>query len=721
MPSGFRRGLGLALLASAAAAPALHAQPASLDTVRAGRFDNGRMWTFDQPPTAYFREAYGFAPDAAWFEKARLGALRIPGCTASFVSPSGLVMTNHHCGRGAVDAVVRAGENLLDDGFYARTLADERPAPDYYADMLVAIDDVSGEMDAAMTGAQTPAERAQRSQAASRALVERMQAAKGEGHVVQVIPLYNGAKHSAYTFRRFSDLRLVMTPELQIGFFGGDPDNFTYPRYNLDMTFFRVYENGQPYRPQHYFKWALGGTKEGDAVFVVGNPGSTNRLEPVSMLEWRRDVQEKELLGWLRETMTPLKAEYDRTPSSTLLNDYFGLSNSEKAYTGRVRGLNDPYLMQRRRAAEASFRAASPDGARALDALAAIQAEKRQMGADYAAFTGFNPASPYTASTLRRAFLYSAWTAQNRPAQLRTLLDAVPNQPRALEAAFMEARIRRLLDATGGAVFAIDGSSASTPAQQAAYILSQSVFADSARTAAALAADAGLETDPAMRYVKSFTDRFQRYQSAAAGFTGRQAQALADLGRARFAVYGYNEPPDATFSLRIADGVVAGYTYNGTLAPAYTTFYGLYERNAAFKLARSGTQDWALPARWQTPPRTFDMAAPVNFVSTNDIIGGNSGSAVLNKNLEVVGLVFDGNIESLPGSFIFAPETMNRTVSADVRGMYEAIDEIYDLDRIARELADGGLYRTEAEADRPAAPARRAPPAPRRPAPRPRG
>ena len=713
MTHGFRRGLGLALLLATGAATA-QAQPAALDTVRAGRFDNGRMWTFDHPPVEYFREAYGFAPDAAWFERARLGALRLPGCTASFVSPNGLVMTNHHCGRDAVDAVVRPGEDLLNNGFVATTLTAERRSPEYYADLLVDIRDVTDEVDRALGSSQTGAERQAARQRAFQAITQRMQGERGEGYVTQVISLYNGSKYSAYTFRRFDDVRLVMTPELQLGFYGGDPDNFTYPRYALDMTFFRVYENDQPYKPQHYFKWALDGSKEGDAVFVIGNPGSTNRLEPVSLLEWRRDVQEKELLGFLRETKDPLWAEYQRTNSSATLNDFFGVSNSEKAYGGRVRGLNDPYLMARRRAAEASFRAASPDGARALDALAALQNEKREMMGDYAAFTGFSPTSPYTASTLRRAYLYHLWTAQNRPEQIGAALAAVPNQSGALESALLEARIRRILTATDGAVFAIEGSTAATPAQQAAYILSQSVFVDSARTAAAIAASTGLEQDPALLYVRSFADRIQRFQSANAGFAARQTEALADLGRARFAVYGYNEPPDATFSLRIADGVVAGYAYNGTIAPAYTTYYGLYDRNASFKLAKSGTQDWALPRRWQTPPASFDKGTPLNFVATADIIGGNSGSAIVNKNLEVVGLVFDGNIESLPGSFIFAPETMNRTVAVDVRGMYAALDHIYDADRIARELRDGGLYRTEAEADRGTAPVRRTP-APRTP------
>ena len=401
----YKRLFGLAV-AVLVAVPVL-AQPAQLDTVRAGRFDNGKMWTFDQPPVAYFQQEYGFTPDAAWFEKARLGALRIPGCTASFVSPYGLVMTNHHCGRGHVQQLSGAGEDLVQTGFMARNLADERKASSMYADQLIAIDDVTAEVDAALAGKTATAERAAARQAAFQAITQRLQGQHGAGHVTQVISLYNGSKYSAYTFKRYSDVRLVMAPELQLGYFGGDPDNFTFPRYTLDMTFFRVYENDQPLRPQHYFRWATNGSREGDPVFVIGNPGSTNRLEPMSLLDWRRDVQEKETLSYLRETMSALWAEYERSHSPALLEQYFGLSNGEKLYTGRIKGLNDPYLMQRRRVAEASFRAASPEGAVAIDSLAALQTRKRVHMAD---------SRPLRASP--------------SPAPTRRLRSAAPSSPR---------------------------------------------------------------------------------------------------------------------------------------------------------------------------------------------------------------------------------------------------------------------------------------------------
>lgn len=696
------RLLGLAAFA-VVAVPA-SAQPA--DVAQPGRFDNGKMWTFDQPPIAYFQQEYGFTPDAAWFEKARLGALRIPGCSASFVSGYGLVMTNHHCGRGHVQQMSRRGEDLVQTGFVARNLADERKAESMYADQLVAIDDVTAEVDAALAGRATSAERAQARQAAFQTITQRMQGQRGAGYVVQVISLYNGSKYSAYTFKRYSDVRLVMAPELQLGYFGGDPDNFTYPRYALDMTFFRVYENNQPLRPQHFFRWSAAGTRENEPVFVIGNPGSTNRLEAGSLLEWRRDVQEKEQLAYLRETMRAVWAEYERTRNPALLEQYFGLSNSEKLYTGRVKGLNDAALMRRRAAAEASFRQSSPAGAVALDSLAALQTQKRQYVSDYQAFAGFTVGGPYTSATLSRAMI--ALMPGLTPQQRAQALARVPAQSREYDEALLAARIARFVAAYGADDATLPDVDRS-PEVLARTIIGGSSFANPEQATAFVTADNVPATDLAVRYVAKMMPRFLAFQQNAASFNARQADFLADLGRARFAQFGYNEPPDATFSLRMADGRVAGYTYNGTTAPAYTTFHGLYDRYASFKLRSEGAGDWNLPQRWLNAPASFDRNTPMNLVATTDIIGGNSGSAMLNRNLEVVGLVFDGNIESLPSSFIYAPETFNRAVAVDSRGMLEALDDVYDLDRVVLELSRGQFVATEAAAKRALAPTRTTP------------
>jgi hypothetical protein len=333
------------------------ARPAVPDTaLRAGRFDNGKMWTFEYPPLDYFREKYGFAPDSVWFRTARLGALRLPNCTASFVSADGLVLTNHHCARESAVAVGRPGEAPMDSGFYAVTLADERRVPDLYLDQLIAIEDITAALDTVADDAREAA-----AEAVTAAIAER-HGGEAAGIVVETVSLWNGAKTSAYVFRRFDDVRVVMVPELQLGFFGGDPDNFTYPRYALDMSFLRVYVDGKPYRPEVYFRWSIAGVQEGDPVFVIGNPGSTNRLQTVAQLEYRRDIGDKALLEFLtsrREAMQDYQRAFPaQADSIDILNKIFSLSNSEKAYGGMWRGLQDPVIMARRADAEAKLGAA---------------------------------------------------------------------------------------------------------------------------------------------------------------------------------------------------------------------------------------------------------------------------------------------------------------------------------------------------------------------------
>ena len=274
----------------------------NLDTVRAGRFDFGKMWTFEFPPVDYFREEYGFTPDRAWFDRARLGALRLPNCSASFVSPNGLVMTNHHCARDGVAEVSRPEENLIYNGFFAKTLADERALEDIHVDQLIDIVDVTDEIEAKLRGVGDE-DRFDAQEDAFSEVQDRIAEEQGgeeAGINVEVISLFAGGHYSAYVFRRYSNLKLVAAPELQIGFYGGDPDNFTYPRYNLDFSFLRVYDDGgQPLQTDDYFKLDDDGLEPGDPVFVVGNPGSTSRLQTVAELEFRRDVSDKGVLEFV--------------------------------------------------------------------------------------------------------------------------------------------------------------------------------------------------------------------------------------------------------------------------------------------------------------------------------------------------------------------------------------------------------------------------------------
>ncbi len=687
-----------------------------LDTIRAGRFDNGKMWTFEYPPTDYLREIYDFAPDPTWFERARLGALRLPNCTASFVSPNGLVMTNHHCAREGVSAVSTADEQLLDEGFYARSLDEERRVEEMHVDQLIEIIDVSDEVFGKLESATTDMERARMRDDVTEAIAERMSEERGgeeAGIVVEIISLWDAARYSAYVFQRYSDVRLVMAPELRLGQFGGDPDNFTFPRYSLDMSFLRVYgEDGNPLQSENYFEFAARGVSERDLVFVVGNPGSTNRLQTVAQLEFRRAVEDRAVLDFYSSRARALQAFYDKSPEEgeaiDLRNTIFSLLNSKKVYEGMLAGLHDPVIMAKRRDAERSFVAAiESDPALAseygglVERLAEIQTEKARLAPEFGAFLALgNP--DLTAATLMRGLWglqYAAGSRSGAPAdaleQVKEEILSVGEQPTGMQEVLLAERLRDFQRHFGQDDPTVQGVlRGGTPESAARTIIAGSVLSDSAGAAAAVESGSLTLGDPAIEAVSAFLRRYGTYVGAIQDLSDQEDEVAAALGRARFEVLGTTIPPDATFSLRIADGVVMGYEYNGTIAPTHTTFYGLYDHYYSYG---AGT-DWDLPERWLNAPSTFDRSKPLNFVLTADITGGNSGSPILNRDLEVVGLAFDGNIESLPGDYIYDP-TANRTIAVDVQGILEALDEIYDADRIVLELTSGRLARTEEEAD----------------------
>jgi hypothetical protein len=686
-----------------------------LDTVQAGPFDQGKMWTFEYPPVDYIEETYGFRPDEAWFEKARLGSLRIPSCSASFVSPHGLVLTNHHCARDFVSQVSQEGETLLDDGFVATDLADERAVEDFEADQLVEIIDVTDEVNAHVDAAPADARSDAREEILEEIETRLLEARGGEdaGMVVEMVSLYNGGRTSAYVFRRYTNAKLVMAPELQIGFFGGDPDNVTYPRYNLDFSFFRIYDDeGRPLSREVYLAVDDDGLREDDAVFIVGNPGSTSRLQTVAELEYRRDIGDRSVLEAIRSRMAVLdefiRAYPEEAEARDLRNEYFGLSNTEKAMAGQLRGLEDPVILARRMDTERDFRAAidaDPElQARygdLIDRMADIQEMARALEDVTRAFAAFG--GPYLdSSTLLRGFWALQVIAMRQngapeddiESMMEGALEAAAMHAE-LDVALMAARFQDLVDHLGPTHPSVRGLlRGGTPDQVARAIVSGSVLADSAGAAAALQDGTVTPQDPAVQAVIAFLPAFLELNSMFVELGPREEEISAELGRARFEVYGTDVPPDATFSLRIADGTVTGYDYNGTRAPWRTTFFGMYDRHNA----HVDSEDWALPERWATPPASLDLSTPLNFVSTVDIIGGNSGSPVLDRELEVVGVVFDGNIESLPGDYIYLPER-NRSVTVDIRAILEALDEVYDMDRLVTELTAGRLVATEAEAD----------------------
>jgi len=663
----------------------------------------GTMWTFDAPPLAYWKARYGFDATPEWLEHARLSAVRIPGCSASFVSDQGLVMTNHHCARQCISAASPPDTNYQRVGFVARSTGEEKKCPGMTADQLQAIEDVTAEVRGAVTATTTARQVAQRDSAIA---AIRDRCSDGTGLTCQVVPLYQGGIYSLYKFRRYADVRLVMAPEEEISFFGGDPDNFTYPRYDLDVTFLRVYENDRPLEPAHWFKWSAAGAAEGELVFVIGNPGSTGRLLTVAQMEYLRDVQYPANLAQYKRQIAiyselagrseELKRQYENT--------IFSLENTQKAVTGYRAGLLDSTIMARKRAFERDVRArvaADPalrrrygtawtDIATALKERTALDPKVRHyqfIGSTMLNWAGqlvLLAAQPSLPDSLR----YPPYRG-NGPQAIRASLTREVPVNRELEKMLLAARLtvmRQDLPATDPVLVVL---LAGRSPEVAAEALIEGTKLDDVNVRKQLLeggpAAIAASTDPLIRVAREINRIGAPVVRRAFKLEETVSRKAELVGQAQFAAYGTALPPDATFTLRISDGEVRGYPMNGTVAPYRTSFYGLYARSAEF----GNVPPWRLPARWEQARGSLDLAAPLDFVSTNDIIGGNSGSPVINRNGEVVGLIFDGNIESLPNRFIFTDEVA-RSVSVHSVGILAALRGAYGADRLADELAGRG-------------------------------
>jgi hypothetical protein len=666
------------------------------------------MWTFDEFPTARMQAAHGFALDKAWLDKVRGAAVRLSsGCSASFVSPTGLILTNWHCVSDCVANLSTAERDFAANGFLAATQRDELVCPGVDAEVLVSITDVTAKVGEAVKGVEAARVAQVRGAAIARIEEEACKDADAAKFRCDVISLHRGGQYKVYKYRSYKDVRLAFAPETRIGFFGGDPDNFNFPRYNLDAAFLRAYENGEPVATPVHLPWTTETPKEGDTVFVAGNPGSTQRLLTTAQLAFQRDhllhtrqLVRAELRGRIIEHRAK-GAEEARSAEDML----FGIENSFKAQLGQQRALMDPsfFAIKTREEAELKRRVrADRRLAREIgDPWTEIEtAVARQR--DLFLTNEFLEARAGSISSLyvtaRQLVRLAAERAKPLDQRLPGFSDAaIANAERAiltetpihkdqevigLELWLSKARehltadhpaIKRLLGAEspeGIARRAVAGTKLDQKAERQALIAGGQAAID-ASTDPMIVLARRAEADA--RAIRARMD---------AEVTGPVSKAAERIARARFAVHGAELYPDATFTLRLSYGRVQGWTHQGVTVPPTTDFAGFFAR-------ASGEFPYEAPRRWLDAKSRVDLSIPFNIATGNDIIGGNSGSPLIDRQGRVVGAVFDGNIHSLGGDFAYDAR-VNRAVSVTTAAISEALTKIYGAERIAREL---GLVR----------------------------
>jgi len=661
------------------------------------------MWTFDNPPTKQLQEKYNFTPTKEWLDHVRLSSVRfMDGGSGSFVSPNGLVMTNHHVAMGQLQKMSTAEQNFVATGFYAATQAEEAKCPDLELNVLVDMVNVTSRITGAVKPGMKPAD-ALKARKEEQAKIEKEYSDK-TGLRCDVVSLYNGGEYWLYQYKRYTDIRLVMAPERQIAFWGGDDDNFTYPRYDLDMAFFRVYEDDKPLSSPDYLKWNAAGAENNELVFVSGHPGSTSRLDTYTMMEMQRDLSYPMTLEMIQKRLDVLHAYSKKGPEQQrrALGQIFGLENSKKALGGQYQGLLDPKLMAKAKAEEEAFRAkvnANPewkkaygDGWKTIEKVIAKQ--KKEFGSrSYGSLALSSSFARYAQNLVFAAAerqkpdmerLDGYHDVQLERSKLRLFSPAPIYKD--MEEAIFTSMLQMAVDKAGTSDPIVSAVLKGRSADKAAKEMIEATTLDKPEVRKALfegGADAiAKSTDPFIVVMRELEPLLRERQEKSRKETeSLLTPASEKIANARFAVYGKNMYPDATFTLRLSYGAVKGYPMNGTKAPYKTTLYGLYDRALGFD--QQGA--WALPPRFWDRQKELDLSTPANFVCTADIIGGNSGSPVINRNAELVGLVFDGNIESLVGDSVY-DETANRCVAVHSAFIIEGLRKLYDAGKLADEI-----------------------------------
>ncbi len=675
----------------------------------APRADEG-MWLFNAPPRELIRQTYGFELTDPWLEHLMQASVRFnSGGSGSFVSEDGLIISNHHVGADALQKLSTPQKDYLRDGFYARRPEDEVRCVDLELNVLQSIEDVTERVNAAVPAGASP-EAAFQARRAVMAAIEK-ESQERTGLRSDVVTLYQGGAYHLYRFKRYTDVRLVFAPEQQIAFFGGDPDNFEYPRHVLDICLFRVYEDGHPARVPHHLRWSRTGVADGELTFVTGHPGRTSRLLTVAELEYLRDVQFPYTLEWLKRREVLLSAWSARREENArrAKDDLFGVQNSRKARDGGLAGLMDPRFLAAKQQAETAFKAAvagRPEErevaaafeqiAAAQQAIAAVALRYRLLEAGHA----FDAECFRLARTLLRAGEERPKPNGERLPEFRDSnresleLELFSTKPiyEDLETLTLADSLTFLAEKLGARDPLVQQVLAGqSPRARAAALVAGTRVRDVAvrRQLYQGGADAvAAAADPLIELARLVDAEARAVRRTVEVQDERKRQAHAVLARARFAVQGTGTYPDATFTLRLAYGTVRGYAEDGRSLPPWTTLGGLYQRAAEMR----ERPPFDLPELWRRRKGALNLNTPLNFVGTHDIIGGNSGSPVVNRAGEFVGVIFDGNIHSLVLDFAY-DDTLARSISVDSRGILEALRRVYRADRLVRELTTGRLSR----------------------------
>jgi hypothetical protein len=671
------------------------------------RADEG-MWPFNNVPRAEIKRKYGFDVTDAWLRKVQMAAVRFNnGGSGSFVSADGLVLTNYHIVEDFVHELSTTQKDYAREGFIARSRAEEQKIPSLELNELVSIEDVTDRVNASVKS-DTSASDAFSLRRASISDIE-ASSLKETGLRSDVVTLYQGGRYNLYRYKKYTDVRLVFAPEFQAAFFGGDPDNFNFPRFNIDMALVRVYENGQPVKPENYLKWSTRGAKDGELVFVAGHPGSTSRLNTVAHLEELRDVSIPLIIRYLERREAVLKKYMAMGDEQTTeaQNELNSVQNSLKVYRGQLSGLQGKTLIEEKRKSEEALRKAIAADAKrqkeygdAWDAIATAHkslssfAKERRFLDLSAAFN--TQLFGIARSLVRLAEESEKPNAQRLPeytdarrASLEQQLYSPAPIRKDLEKLKLADSLAFMVEAFGAenplVKRVLEGKS---PDARAAELIDGTKLNDAEfRRQLAAGGRQAIEssTDPMIVLARSIDKEARevrkRYENEV---TGVERTNYSKIARALFETEGDKLYPDATFTLRLSYGAVKGYMENGKKIEPFTTLGGLYERATKF----NSKFPYNLPPRWMEKKSAINLKTPFNFVSTNDIIGGNSGSPTINRDAELVGLIFDGNIQSLVGNFYY-DESVNRAISVDSRGMLEILRKVFGANEIADELTKG--------------------------------